>query len=84
MYTSYFDRKRCFEETKKPGFRVRVYGSHIPRHMCGFFHILWANLRNAYLAARVCLSEPRHQLFICDQVRCERQPASRGVGIGTQ
>ena len=69
VYTSHFDPERCFSEAATGGpldGRVVVYGSWIPRQLCGRLHIVFAMLRNAWLAARA--SRVAHDAYVCDQV----------------
>ena len=69
VYTSHFDPKRCFSEAKAGGpldGRVVVYGSWIPRHVCGRLHIVFAMLRNAWVAAHA--ARAAHAVYVCDQV----------------
>jgi hypothetical protein len=71
MYTSHYDPERCFEETKGGKyFDVAVYGDWLPRELAGSLHILFAMLRNAWLAACVALLRSPYDVIICDQVRC--------------
>ena len=68
MFTSHYNPGRCFQETKSCRFRVTVYGDFLPRHLMSAFHIVFANLRSAYLATMVALRHPRPDLYVCDQV----------------
>lgn len=69
MFTSHYEPERCFEETKdNKYFNVAVYGDWLPRELAGSLHILFAMLRNAWLAACVALLHGPYDVFICDQV----------------
>jgi hypothetical protein len=69
MFTSHFDESRCFDEARDGRFfLVRVYGDWLPRHVWGALHILFAMLRNIWLALSVALAHERYDVIICDQV----------------
>eukprot|EP01138_Halocafeteria_seosinensis_P004509 gb/GECG01004612.1/.p1 GENE.gb/GECG01004612.1/~~gb/GECG01004612.1/.p1 ORF type:complete len:461 (+),score=34.44 gb/GECG01004612.1/:1-1383(+) len=69
MYTSHYDPNHSFPETRQGRFPIKVYGDWIPRQVYGMFHIIFAMLRNVFLALSVSLRGPRYDLIICDQVR---------------
>jgi alpha-1,3/alpha-1,6-mannosyltransferase len=68
MYTSHYEAKRSFAETRKGLFTVQVYGDYIPRHVCQAFHIFFAMWRNVWLATRVGLLLETFDVFFVDQV----------------
>lgn len=69
MFTSHYERARSFEETRDGRFAVTVHGDWLPRHVCGGrFHILFAILRNLWLALAVALWHPPADVYIVDQV----------------
>lgn len=69
MYTSHFNKERCFAECNSGSFPTRVHGDFLPRHIAGRLHILFALLRNIWLAIRVGLSpRERHDVLVCDQI----------------
>lgn len=67
IYTGYYDKNRCFEETIHGSFHVKTIGSFIPRSIFGKFHALLAYLKMIIIALYVNLFS-RHDLVICDQV----------------
>lgn len=68
IFTNHYERERSFAETREGIFQVKVHGDWIPRHIAGKLHILFAVLRNVWLALRVALSSEQYDAFICDQV----------------
>lgn len=68
MFTSHYEAERSFEETRNGRFPVTVYGDWMPRQLFGQLHILFAILRNMWLALMICVFEPQFDVFICDQV----------------
>lgn len=68
MFTSHYEISRCFDETKDGSFGVIVHGDWLPRHLLGCFHIVFATLRNIWLALVVALTHGHFDVFICDQV----------------
>jgi hypothetical protein len=69
MFTSHFESTRCFDEAKdEKFFKVWVYGDWMPRHVLGALHILFAMLRNAWLALSVALLHEHYEVIVCDQV----------------
>mmetsp|Transcript_34865 Transcript_34865/g.56041 ORF Transcript_34865/g.56041 Transcript_34865/m.56041 type:complete len:453 (+) Transcript_34865:87-1445(+) len=87
MYTGYHSVDRCFEETLGEGGKradwVRVYGSWMPRHVCGRLHALFANLRCLWATVALLLHERNLSIVIVDQVSAPilllRAFASTGV-----
>ena len=68
MYTSHYNPERSFAETRDGSFPVRVHGDWLPRHICGAFLIVFAILRNLYLALAVALSREPIDVFVVDQI----------------
>lgn len=68
MFTSHYEADRSFAETRDGRFPVHVYGDWLPRHIGGALHIVFAMLRNAWLAICVALLEPHFDVLMCDQV----------------
>ncbi|KAI8854503.1 hypothetical protein BC829DRAFT_380095 [Chytridium lagenaria] len=74
IYTSHHDPKHCFEETADGTLDVRVYGDWLPRHIGGKFMILFALLRNLYLALSLMILSIRYpaptdtQVALLDQI----------------
>lgn len=70
LYTSHYDKDRAFEETKGRIFPVRVHGDFLPRHILGTLHILFAILRQCYLALAVLVTNfmTPYDVIILDQV----------------
>ena len=69
MYTSHFNPERAFGETKAGDFPVSVHGDWMPRHLAGSLHIVFALLRNIWLALSVAFTSIHYDVFLCDQVR---------------
>ena len=69
MFTSHYDSGRCFEETRDGSFPVVVHGDFMPRHIGHKLHIVFANLRNLWLAAAVATRRRAFDVIICDQVK---------------
>jgi alpha-1,3/alpha-1,6-mannosyltransferase len=67
IYTGYYDRRRCFDETKDGTLETVVLGQWIPRSVFGKFHALMAYLKMIYIAAYLILFS-KHDLILCDQV----------------
>uniref|UniRef100_A0A7S3YVF8 Alpha-1,3/1,6-mannosyltransferase ALG2 n=1 Tax=Lotharella globosa TaxID=91324 RepID=A0A7S3YVF8_9EUKA len=65
IYTSHYDRKRCFEGTKD--LDVHVAGDFLPRSLFGQFHIVFALLRAIWLSFYACLHSGA-QVFVTDQI----------------
>ena len=77
MFTSHYDPTRAFDEVKGGRyFGVTVYGDWMPREVLGMLHILFAMLRNAWLALCVGMFHGPYDIIICDQVRQERPDAA--------
>eukprot|EP00878_Enallax_costatus_P023623 GHUV01025131.1.p1 GENE.GHUV01025131.1~~GHUV01025131.1.p1 ORF type:complete len:274 (+),score=51.59 GHUV01025131.1:320-1141(+) len=73
MYTAYYDKQRCFDETRTGAFSVFVYGNWFPRHIFGRFYALCAVIRCTiaafFLAMRVWSGNiPDYDVVIVDQV----------------
>jgi alpha-1,3/alpha-1,6-mannosyltransferase len=68
MYTSHYEPARSFSETRDGTFPVLVYGDWLPRHICGAFFVLFAILRNVYLALMISVFAPHFDVFVVDQV----------------
>lgn len=73
MYTAYYDKQRCFDETRTGAFSVRIYGNWFPRHILGRFYALCAVLRCTiaafFLAMRVWSGNiADYDVVIVDQV----------------
>jgi len=66
IFTSHYDTKRCFPQTRDGKFRVRCRGDFLPRHVFGKGHILFAIVRSVYLA--ICASFFPADLFVTDQI----------------
>lgn len=66
VFTSYYDEKRCFEETKQ--FNITVLGSWIPRSIMGRFCALMAYIKMIYIASYIVLYRKNLDLILCDQV----------------
>ena len=67
VFTSHYDRERCFVETRNMD--VRVFGSFLPRHVCQKFHIFFATGRAAYCALRAAaLGRHTTDVYVCDQI----------------
>jgi len=69
MFTSHYEASRSFAETRSGLFPVAVYGSWLPRALCGRLHILFAMVRMLWLALCVALwhGSP-FDVLIVDQV----------------
>eukprot|EP00467_Chlorarachnion_reptans_P012520 CAMPEP_0114537628 /NCGR_PEP_ID=MMETSP0109-20121206/29684_1 /TAXON_ID=29199 /ORGANISM="Chlorarachnion reptans, Strain CCCM449" /LENGTH=437 /DNA_ID=CAMNT_0001721539 /DNA_START=55 /DNA_END=1368 /DNA_ORIENTATION=+ len=65
VYTSHFNAKRCFEETKN--LHVEVAGDWIPRSIAGYLHIIFALLRSLWLSCYVVCT-CKADVFITDQI----------------
>ena len=65
IWTSRFEKDRIFNDATE--FDVHVYGNHIPRHILGCFHIIFALLRNLWLCIRCALLSDA-DIFIVDQI----------------
>lgn len=70
IYTSHCDINHCFEEVKDGTLKVEVYGDFFPTNLFGKFFIVFANLRQTYLALRLLLSgkAKKYNTFIIDQL----------------
>lgn len=69
VYTSHYERERSFAETRDGSFDVRVAGDWMPRHIFGGLYIIFAILRNIWLALSIALwGSEVYDVFICDQV----------------
>lgn len=68
MYTSHYEEKRSFAETRSGAFRVHVYGDWLPTSFFGAFAIVAALLRSAWLSLMVALLDQSVEVFVCDQV----------------
>ena len=68
MYTSHFNVERSFAETRDGSFPVIVHGDWLPRHIFGAFLIVFALLRNIFLAFSVALQGGNFDVFIVDQI----------------
>ncbi|KAI8930203.1 hypothetical protein BC831DRAFT_440852 [Entophlyctis helioformis] len=56
LYTSHHDPSHCFQETRDGTLDVRVRGDWLPRALLGKGHIVFAILRNLYLALTLVLA----------------------------
>lgn len=65
IWTSRFEKDRIFKDATD--FDVHVYGNHIPRHIFGCLHIIFALLRNLWLCIR-CAMLSDADIFIVDQI----------------
>lgn len=72
IYTAYYDRDRCFEETKSGTFRVIVRGGYFPRSIGGRAMALCAYIRCMLMAWSLCLAHMMrrnaYDVVIVDQV----------------
>ncbi|MEO2193085.1 MAG: alpha-1,3/1,6-mannosyltransferase ALG2 [bacterium] len=73
VYTAYYDRDRCFEETKSGAFRVLVRGNWFPRSIGNRAMALCAYMRCLLMALSVCIASilqpsKRYDVVIVDQV----------------
>jgi len=70
VFTSHYDKNRCFAETKD--MEVHVYGSAVPRHILQKFHIVFATARAAVCAFRTVFSRGgssrKADVYVCDQI----------------
>lgn len=70
IYTSHCDKTHCFEEVKNGTLKVEVFGDFLPTDLGKRFFIVFANLRQLYLTAKVVLSgrSKDKDVFIIDQL----------------
>jgi len=68
MYTSHYNPERAFAETRQGDFPISVHGDWMPRHIAGGLHIVFALLRNIWLALSVVFTGMNYDVFLCDQV----------------
>ncbi len=72
VYTAYYDRDRCFEETKSGIFRVLVRGGYFPRSIGGRAMALCAYIRCMLMAWSLCIAHmmgrKAYDVVIVDQV----------------
>jgi alpha-1,3/alpha-1,6-mannosyltransferase len=68
MYTSHYNPERSFAETRQGDFPIYVHGDWLPRQVFGGLHILFAMMRNVWLALCVAMSGVEYDIFFCDQV----------------
>ncbi|KAG5438551.1 hypothetical protein PCANB_002655 [Pneumocystis canis] len=66
IYTSYCDKKHCFEEVKKGLVDVRIYGDKIPSKIFGKFSILCSIFRQFYLSISVLFEKRVYDVIIVD------------------
>lgn len=69
IYTSHHALGHCFAETKDGTLAITVVGDFLPRHLFGYFHLLFAAVRSLYLAMYLFLCCPNNfDLVIADQI----------------
>ncbi|CCE83961.1 Piso0_004558 [Millerozyma farinosa CBS 7064] len=70
VYTSHCDRTHCFEEVSNNVLDVEVYGDFFPTNILKKFHILFAILRQFYLALALVFTGEikKYDYFVVDQL----------------
>lgn len=70
VYTSHCDRSHCFEEVSNEILDVEVYGDFFPTNIFKKFHILFAILRQFYLALVLVFTGEikKYDYFVVDQL----------------
>ncbi|KAJ9509932.1 hypothetical protein QJQ45_011463 [Haematococcus lacustris] len=69
MFTAFYDRRRCFEETQSGIFNVIVAGSWFPRHILGRCLALCAYIRCILVALHIAWGHKvQYDVIIVDQV----------------
>ena len=68
IFTSHHDPHHSFSETNSR-LKVTVQGDFLPRHLFGYFHLLFAGLRALYLALWMYLCFPSDfDVIVSDQI----------------